>query len=242
MGRARGGADREPAGEGGVPSGLTPIPLLSGLSLAEVLGPLASQLPHGTSPCVWLWGRPSHRPFLVFQHQAEGSSPRGHLASRRCASRVVSLCSDAEPGTVSFRTEQSKGLSHWPPPWEMGRRKSSRQTRGSWDLGGKDGRQGHAGKKVPIPRPLNSGPHGSSKRKGMFVMIALQGGRRRGRGEARFARVLWVPCVLIAPGELQKRTLNHRRVTADESLNSSQVPEQPSWGLQDWQPWLCVVP
>ena len=73
-------------------------------------------------------------------------------------------------------------------------------------------------------------------------MIALQGGRRRGRGEARFARVLWVPCVLIAPGELQKRTLNHRRVTADESLNSSQVPEQPSWGLQDWQPWLCVVP
>lgn len=51
-------------------------------------------------------------------------------------------------------------------------------------------------------------------------MTAFQGGRRRGRGEARCARVLWVPCVLIAPGELQKRTLNHRRVTADESLNS----------------------
>ena len=145
----------------------------------------------------------------------------------------VSVLRRREPGTVNFRIEQGEGPSHWPPPWKMGRRKSLRQSQGSQNLGGKDG---------PARPGRHEGPHPAASEfwatwfwqveRNQFVMSALQTGAGEG-AEGRPGLHMWVPCILITSGELQKRTLNHRQVTADESLNSPQVPEQPSWGLQD---------
>ena len=101
-----------------------------------------------------------------------------------------------------------------PGPWQGGWASKARQT------------------KVPVPQPLNSGHvvPGSGK-ESVCNDCLTNGGRKRGQREARLARVLRMPWVLIIPGELQKETPDHRLVTADESLNSPRVLEQP---LQDW--------
>lgn len=77
-GQTRGG--RRAGGWGGREAGLTPSrwggrgslcpdsSLPCGLSLAEALGSLESWPLHSASPCVWLRGRPSHCPFLMFGH------------------------------------------------------------------------------------------------------------------------------------------------------------------------------
>lgn len=205
--RARGGADREPAREGGVLSAPTQSPPVWAQPGQGPGAPWRPSPPTAPPHACLLWGAPSH-PSLPRVPAPSGGVIPGATSPPRCASRVVSPCPDAEPGTVSFRTEPSKGLSHCPLPWEMGRRKSSRQTRelGPWREGR---RQGHAGKKVPIPWPLNPGPHGSSKRKGMFVMTVK--GQEKGAEGGQVCTCLVGALRSNRPRGAPETDPNHRR-------------------------------